>query len=214
MYLNEKKKKVSIWDGNVRDAALSILLAVDKNQAYCNLLLNQTINKYQIEAKDRGLVNRINIWNSCNINMTLGLLFGAVYSWKSGYYGFDGCYDVGLSNASIYQKFLNMPLSMKLWKLRKRRGHKGIASMVNGILRSILREGDSVQQIIIEDPIERIAIETSHPQWIVESLVESYGYEKTGEMLKENNIPPKQTVRVNTLKATVEQVITTLEVKM
>ena len=45
------KKKVQIWDGNVRDAALTILLAVDKNQAYSNLLLHQTIEKYKIDAK-------------------------------------------------------------------------------------------------------------------------------------------------------------------
>ena len=49
------KKKQAIWDGNVRDAALTILLTVDKSQAYSNLLLHQTIEKYKIDAKDRGL---------------------------------------------------------------------------------------------------------------------------------------------------------------
>lgn len=44
-------KKQQIWNGNVRDAALSILLAVDKNQAYSNLLLHQTIEKYKLEEK-------------------------------------------------------------------------------------------------------------------------------------------------------------------
>ena len=48
-----------IWDGNVRDAALSILLAVDKNQAYSNLLLNETIKRHKIEAKDRALLTEI-----------------------------------------------------------------------------------------------------------------------------------------------------------
>ncbi|HWL13127.1 MAG TPA: transcription antitermination factor NusB, partial [Ureibacillus sp.] len=53
------KKKEQIWDGNVRDAALTILLAVDKHQAYSNLLLNQIINKYKIEAKDRALLTEL-----------------------------------------------------------------------------------------------------------------------------------------------------------
>ncbi len=56
------KKKQQIWDGNVRDAALTILLAVDKNQAYSNLLLHQTIEKYKMDVKDRGLLTEINVW--------------------------------------------------------------------------------------------------------------------------------------------------------
>jgi 16S rRNA (cytosine967-C5)-methyltransferase len=91
-------------------------------------------------------------------------------------------------------------------EIAKRRGHKGIASMVNGILRSILRMGiPSLDKI--KDPIDRIAIETSHPRWIVEMFAEMYGLETTMDMLKANNLPPKQTVRVNTLKATVEEAI-------
>ena len=53
------KKKQQIWNGNVRDAALSILLAVDKNQAYSNLLLQQTNEKYKIDAKDRSLLTEM-----------------------------------------------------------------------------------------------------------------------------------------------------------
>ena len=45
------KKTEKIWTGNVRDAALTILMAVEKQQAYSNLLLHQTIEKYTIEEK-------------------------------------------------------------------------------------------------------------------------------------------------------------------
>ena len=45
-------------------------------------------------------------------------------------------------------------------------------------------------------------------------FVESYGLEKTVAMLKENNLPPKQTVRVNTLKATVDEAIELLAKKV
>ena len=47
-------------------------------------------------------------------------------------------------------------------EIAKKRGHKGISGLVNGILRSIQREGlPSFESI--EDPIERLSIETSHP---------------------------------------------------
>lgn len=95
-------------------------------------------------------------------------------------------------------------------EIAKRRGHKGISSTVNGILRSILRQGvPSIDEI--QDPIERLSIETSHPKWIVEQFVDSYGIEVATAMLHANNKPPKQTVRVNTLKGTVDETIQLLQ---
>lgn len=202
------KKKQQIWDGNVRDAALTILLAVDKNQAYSNLLLHQTIEKYKLDVKDRGLLTEIT-YGTLQHKITLDyylepFIRGKVDLWVRW-----------LLRMSLYQMHYlsRIPAHAAVneaVEIAKRRGHKGIASMVNGILRSILREGVR-STADIEDSVERLAIETSHPQWLVERWVESYGYEETADMLRENNIPPVQTVRVNTTKATVENVLTTLE---
>lgn len=202
------KKKQQIWDGNVRDAALTILLAVDKNQAYSNLLLHQTIEKYKLDVKDRGLLTEIT-YGTLQHKLTLDyylepFIRGKVDLWVRW-----------LLRMSLYQMHYlsRIPAHAAVneaVEIAKRRGHKGIASMVNGILRSILREGVRLTADI-KDPVERLAIETSHPQWLVSRWVESYGYEETADMLRENNIPPVQTVRVNTTKATVENVLTTLE---
>lgn len=199
-----KKKNSFIWNGNVRDAALSILLSVDQNQAYSNLLLNQTINKYQIEAKKRALLTELT-YGTLQYKYTLDyylepFIRGKIDPWVRW-----------LLRLSVYQivylsKIPEHAIVNEAVEIAKRRGHKGIASMVNGILRSILRMGiPSLDKI--KDPIDRIAIETSHPRWIVEMFAEMYGLETTMDMLKANNLPPKQTVRVNTLKATVEDAI-------
>ncbi|MEK4228683.1 16S rRNA (cytosine(967)-C(5))-methyltransferase RsmB [Solibacillus sp. FSL H8-0538] len=203
------KKKEQIWDGNVRDAALTILLTVDKSQAYSNLLLHQTIEKYKIvDAKDRGLLTELT-YGTLQHKMTLDyyldpFIRGKVDIWVRW-----------LLRLSLYQMhyLTRIPAHAAVneaVEIAKRRGHQGIASMVNGILRSILRQGVRSTDLI-EDANERLAIETSHPNWLVDRWVESYGYEKTSEMLHENNIPPVQTVRVNTTKATVEKVLATLE---
>ena len=180
------KKKQQIWDGNVRDAALTILLAVDKNQAYSNLLLHQTIEKYKLDVKDRGLLTEIT-YGTLQHKITLDyylepFIRGKVDLWVRW-----------LLRMSLYQMHYlsRIPAHAAVneaVEIAKRRGHKGIASMVNGILRSILREGVR-STADIEDSVERLAIETSHPQWLVDRWVESYGYEETAEMLRENNIP-------------------------
>lgn len=202
------KKKQVIWTGNVRDAALSILLAVDKSQAYSNLLLHQTIERYQIEAKDRGLLTEIT-YGTLQYKMTLDyylepFIKGKLEHWVRW-----------LLRMSLYQihYLTRIPPHAAVHEaveIAKRRGHQGIASVVNGILRSILRQG--VRSIeLIEGPIERLSIKTSHPKWLVERWVTAYGLDLTKEMLEENNVPPVQTVRVNTTKATIEQVLVALE---
>lgn len=202
------KKKQQIWDGNVRDAALTILLAVDKNQAYSNLLLHQTIEKYKLAPKDRGLLTELT-YGTLQHKITLDyylepFIRGKVDIWVRW-----------LLRLSLYQMhyLTRIPAHAAVneaVEIAKRRGHKGIASMVNGILRSILREGVRSTDDIM-DEVERLAVATSHPLWLVERWVETYGYEKTSAMLHENNVPPVQTVRVNTTKATPAEVLTTLE---
>ena len=68
-------------------------------------------------------------------------------------------------------------------EIAKRRGHKGIAGMVNGVLRSIQREGvPSVDEI--KDPVERLAITTSHPVWLVQEWTSEYGLETAEKCAK------------------------------
>ncbi|WP_107942266.1 16S rRNA (cytosine(967)-C(5))-methyltransferase RsmB [Metasolibacillus fluoroglycofenilyticus] len=202
------KKKQQIWNGNVRDAALSILLSVDKNQAYSNLLLHQTIEKYKIEAKDRALLTEIT-YGTLQHKLTLDYYLapfvrGKVEVWVQW-----------LLRLSLFQMhyLTRIPPHAAVneaVEIAKRRGHKGIASMVNGVLRSIIRQGvRSTEEIA--DEVERLAIATSHPQWLVERYIAGYGIERTTAMLTHNNLPAKQTVRVNTIKATPEKAIAALE---
>ena len=202
------KKSVVIWDGNVRDAALSILLAIDKNQAYSNLLLHETIKRHKIEAKDRALLTEIT-YGTLQYKMTLDyylapFIRGKIDHWVRW-----------LLRLSLYQMhyLTRIPPHAAVneaVEIAKRRGHQGIASTVNGILRSILRQGVPSLDAI-QDPIERLSIETSHPQWLVERFVNNYGIDVATEMLHENNVPPVQTVRVNTTKATVAEAIARIE---
>ncbi|MFP3490856.1 transcription antitermination factor NusB, partial [Staphylococcus sp. SIMBA_130] len=43
----------------VREAALDVIEKINKNQAYSNLLLNETIKKHQLSRKDTGLLTEI-----------------------------------------------------------------------------------------------------------------------------------------------------------
>lgn len=200
-----KNKKLQ---GNVRDAAFSILWAVENKQAYSNLLLHQTIESYGISAKNRGLLTEIT-YGTLQHQMTLDyylepFLKGKVEPWVKT-----------LLRMSLYQivyldRVPSHAVIHEAVEIAKRRGHGGVASLVNGVLRSVQRSG--VRSFnTIADPIEKISIETSHPAWMIKRWAEQFGLEKTREMALENNKIPSQTVRVNLVKATVEEAIEMLE---
>lgn len=194
-----KKKKAPIWDGNVRDAALTILLAVDEKQAYSNLLLHQTIEKYHIDAKDRGLLTELT-YGTLQYKLTLDYYLepyvrGKLDTWVRW------LLRLALYQIAYLDKIPDHAAVNEAVEIAKHRArHGGIAATVNGILRSILRNGLR-ETTDIKDTAERIAIETSHPEWLVRRYIDGFGVEITEDMLIENNFPPLQTVRVNATKA-------------
>ncbi|MBE3102845.1 MAG: 16S rRNA (cytosine(967)-C(5))-methyltransferase RsmB [Bacilli bacterium] len=197
-------KSYRMWNGNVRDAALSILMAIEKNQAYSNLLLHQTIEKYDIEPKDRGLLTEIT-YGTLQHKMTLDyylqpFIKGKLDDWVRQ-----------LLRLSLYQihyldRIPNHAAVNEAVEITKKRSHKGTAGLVNGILRAILRQGVRSTGDIV-DPIERLSIEARHPLWLIERWVKQFGFEQASTLAFENNIPPAHTVRVNTTRSTVQEAI-------
>src|SRR5699024_12674336 len=60
-------------------------------------------------------------------------------------------------------------------EIAKFKGHRGIASLVNGVLRNVKRKGDPNTKDI-KDDLERQAIETSHPLWLVNFWKNTYTF--------------------------------------
>lgn len=193
---------------NVRESALSLLETIDKNQSYSNLLLNNMINKNHIDPKDIGLLTELT-YGTLQRRMTLDyylqpFIKGKLEPWVRQ-----------LLRLTLYQmvyldRIPDRAAIFEAVEIAKRRGHRGISSMVNGVLRSIQREGlPSLGDI--KDPIERLSIETSHPNWLVKRWVEQLGYEKAKAMCEVNLTAPLQTARVNVTKISREKCLEMLQ---
>lgn len=61
--------------------------------------------------------------------------------------------------------------------------------LVNAVLRNVAREG-GLLAVEVDDPVERLAIELSHPRWIVARWIERLGEHDTRALLEHNNRPP------------------------
>lgn len=70
------------------------------------------------------------------------------------------------------------------------------ASFVNAVLRRSIREGEFDPAAQIADHIEKLAVETSHPKWLVQRWVEEFGREEAEAFAHANNVVPPTAFRI------------------
>src|SRR5699024_2327210 len=89
-------------------------------------------------------------------------------------------------------------------EIAKRRGHKGIASFVNSVLRNVQRKGGP-DTALIEDATKRLSNETRHPEWLVDRWVRLDGFVVTSVMCMANLTKKPLSVRVQPMKISREK---------
>ena len=75
-------------------------------------------------------------------------------------------------------------------ELAKRRHGLGASKLVNAVLRRVDRERetlDPLRERVVSDPIDRLALEFSHPRWLVARWVARWGAAETAQLLATNN---------------------------
>lgn len=195
---------------NVRETAMDILTAIEKNQSYSNLLLNNKINQNLLSQKDIALLTELTYGTLQRRNLLDFYLKPFINKSKK-----MENWVLQLLRLTLYQMiFLDkIPARAAIHEaveIAKNRGHKGISGFVNAVLRSIQREGLPSLDTIT-DPIERLATETSHPKWLVSRWAAQFGFEKTKAMCEVNLTSPLQTARVNLARISREEIILLLE---
>ncbi len=84
------------------------------------------------------------------------------------------------------------------------------AGYVNGVLRAVARNAENLPQPDCETKAAYYALRYSHPQWLVERYLKQFGLKQTRLLLEADNQPAPTVLRVNTLRADIEQVIAEL----
>lgn len=191
-------KKIPVKVKNsARFAAMNALVKVANNQAYSNLLINQILNESQLNEKDGRLMTEI-VYGTISRRLTLE-------------YGLAPF----IAKAKKVETWVHQLLLLSLYQLEyldrvpehaivdeaveiaKARGNIGASRFVNGVLRTIQREG--VPSIdAIADPVERLSVEISMPRWLVEQFISEIGFDETRKLGLSLFTPSKVSARVNT----------------
>ena len=69
-------------------------------------------------------------------------------------------------------------------------------AFVNAVLRRAIKEAEYDPASEVSDPLERIAINTSHPLWLIQRWAAAFGVEETEAFAKANNTVPPAAFRV------------------
>lgn len=105
----------------------------------------------------------------------------------------------------------NIPVSAAInttVELAKANKFAGLSGVVNGLLRQYDRISTPNQDPLIlpENPIERLGIFYSFPDWIIQLWVEQWGEAETEQLCEWMNQTPAIDLRINPLKTTIEEV--------
>ena len=186
----------------VREVALKTLYKIDKEDAYSNIALDETIkeNRNTLDDRDTGFISEI-VYGVTSWKLTIDEIIKKYSKLKLKKIS---PWILNILRMGIYQiVFLDkVPKSAAVNEsvnLAKRYGHKGSSNFVNAVLRKVVKK-DYEAFFEIENPIERISKTTSMPVWIIEELLKENDIEKVEEICKASNIKPKVAIRMNHLK--------------
>ena len=191
-----------------RFLALDLLLRIRKHSTYSNIALNDVIRQSQLSRADTNLLTTL-VYGCLQHRLTLEywlepfiknkkkvdpwvweLLLLAIYQLQY----LDKVPDHAIFNETI--------------EIAKVKGHAGTRKFVTGVLHAIKRNG--LRNFDDLTAAQRLSIEESVPQWIIEQLISKVGLEKTAQIARAVNQTPHDSLRVNIGKVK----ISTLQVQL
>jgi len=187
---------------SAREAALRALWDIDVKDAYANLALDARLSGSRLEGRDRALATEL-VYGVTRRRATIDWALSQVASRPLDQI------DPWIRNdlrLAIYQILFmeRIPASAAVneaVELAKAYGHAGVAKFVNGVLRNFLRRLPDLKWPDPEDdPITALAVQYSHPAWLVQEWTERFGREEAVRLLEAGNQVPPLTIRVNTLR--------------
>ncbi|PAD40016.1 16S rRNA (cytosine(967)-C(5))-methyltransferase RsmB [Terribacillus sp. 7520-G] len=192
----------------LRDTAVTLLTRIGDQGGYSHLLLDQAIRNKDFDSRDAALLTEI-VYGTLSYKLTLEYFLGQFVSKKLETWA------KWLLLSAFYQMYAldrvpDHAVIHESVEIAKQRGHKGIASLVNAVLRNVQRKGfPDLDEI--KDPAERISLETSHPRWLVERWIAQYGEKTAREMCAVNQVEKPISVRVQPLLTSREEAMEELE---
>lgn len=195
---------------NPREIALDIVMDItetkDDEARFSHIVLNKTLKEYDfLDKQDRAFITRIcegtlerlitidyiiNQYSKVKVKkmkpLIRSLLRISVYQVKY----MDRSPDFAICNEAV--------------KIAKKRGFYNLSGFVNGILRNIIRNPQSIVFPNEEkEPVKYLSTKYSAPEWMVSQFINQYSYEIAKLILEDSLVKKETTIRCNKNKVSV-----------
>jgi 16S rRNA (cytosine967-C5)-methyltransferase len=194
---------------NPRKLAVDVLNRVDGEQAFAEPLLDAVLSSGRpVSDADRRLLTYL-VYGALRMRGFLDFLIDRFYKGKPDALqsGLRNILRVALFQARFAEKipvYAAVDEAVNTTRLI----FPGREKLVNAILRNALRGLKDVTFPALEaDPAAHIAVVHSHPRWLVERWIGRFGIEETLELCRADNEIPPLALRVNSFKATRQEML-------
>jgi len=188
---------------NARELVLDMLMEVLEGKGYSHKLLAGILARHQqLDKQERAFITRLFV-GTVKIYLRLDYIIGQFSSLPVQKMKplircilREGAYQI------LYME--QVPASAacnEAVKLVKKRGLTQLSGFVNAILRNIARNADKIK---FPDPdkesVDYLSVYYSYPKWLVDMLLEQYGYDTTRSMLEASLQERQTSIRCNLKK--------------
>jgi 16S rRNA (cytosine967-C5)-methyltransferase len=200
---------------SARAVALDVLCRVERDGAWADRLLDARLRDPGLDPRDRALATELTYgtlrWQR--------LIDFHVASASHRPVGTQDPWVRALLRLGTYQ--LGWLDRVPAWaavheavELAKGRRPRGAAHFVNGVLRSLAARPRPWPEPVAgpgDDPLDVLALRTSQPTWLVRRWARRLGLEEAEALARAMNERPPLVLRVNTLRASIADVVAALE---
>lgn len=189
-----------------RELALQILAATDSRRAYSDRLLESRLRDAHLDPRDAALVTTLvqgTLRHQALLDHHLAALTGP--RWEELPLWIRESLRLGALQILVLTRVPATAAVDESVKLAKKYGHPGTAGLVNAVLRRLAGGALAPLPDAAADPAGRLAIEHSHPRWLVERWIARWGAEQAARLLQANNVEPRLSVRANGARTTADE---------
>jgi 16S rRNA (cytosine967-C5)-methyltransferase len=217
---------------NPRQLAFLALQDIQRRGAFTDIALDRVLRNTQLSSADRGLVTEL-VYGTVRRQRTLDALIDQLGKKKAHQQPpeFRTILHIGLYQLRYQQRIPASAAVNTTVELAKENGFKGLAGVVNGLLRqyerlatataisspSIQPEAQNPKSKIQNpkshdplhlptEPVERLGVLHSFPDWMIEMWLEQLGIDETEQLCEWLNQTPTIDLRVNPLQVSIEEV--------
>jgi len=203
---------------NPRQLALLALRDIHKQGAFTDIALDRVLRTAQLTGADRRLVTEL-VYGCVRRSRSLDAIIDQLGKKKAHQQppDFRLILHIGLYQLRYQERIPASAAVNTTVELAKANGFKGLAGVVNGLLRQYerlqqteLTEDSSIHHSpalqLPAEPIQRLGILHSFPDWIIEMWSQQLGLEETEQLCAWLNQSPTIDLRVNPLRVSIDEV--------